>query len=245
MAEHHHHKVVTSEEWLAARKRLLLKEKEFTRARDALTQERLALPWEAVTKPYLFEGPKGKQTLPELFDGRCQLVVYHAMFDPAAASPSSSWTTDAACENCSFWADNFNGIIVHLNHRDVTMIAVSRAPYAKLAAYQKRMGWTFPWYSSGDTDFNFDYQVSFKPEQIAEKKAFYNYTVQDPMQTEREGVSVFFRDPTDRVYHTYSTYARGIDMMNVAYQYLDIVPKGRDEGNRGPSWVCRHDEYDR
>lgn len=129
---------------------------QLTRARDALTEERLALPWEAVTKASFFEGPKGMQTLPEIFDGRSQLVVYHATFDPSAASPSSSWTTDAACENSAFWADNLNGIVVHLNHRDVTMIAVSRAPYEKLAAYQRRMGWTFPWYSSGDTAFNFD-----------------------------------------------------------------------------------------
>src|ERR1700730_842100 len=150
---------------------------------------------------------------------------------------------DASCHGCSFWADNFNGIIVHLNHRDVTMIAVSRAPYAKIAAYSKRMGWTFHWVSSGKNDFNFDYRVSFSAKEVAEKKADYNYTIQDPMHSEREGLSVFTKDAAGKIFHTYSAYARGIDMVNVAYHYLDLVPKGRDEGNRGPHWVRRHDEY--
>jgi predicted dithiol-disulfide oxidoreductase (DUF899 family) len=166
------------------------------------------------------------------------------MFHPNAATPHSSWTSESACENCSFWADNFNGIIVHLKQRDVTMVAVSRAPYPKLAAYEKRMGWRFKWFSSGDGDFNFDYGVSFKPDEMASKKAFYNYSFQDPMQSEREGVSVFYKDPKGVIFHTYSAYARGIDMLNLAYHYLDIVPKGRDEGDRGPYWVRRHDEYE-
>jgi predicted dithiol-disulfide oxidoreductase (DUF899 family) len=179
------------------------------------------LPWVAVNKGYVFEGPNGKQTLAELFEGRSQLIVYHFMFDP-------SW--EAACLHCSFWADNFNGIIVHLNQRDVTMIAVSRAPYSKLEAYRKRMGWDFKWVSSCDTDFNFDYHVSFTPEEL-----------------EREGVCVFYKDSAGRVFHTYSAYARGIDMLNVAYYYLDLVPKGRDEaGHEFPQfWVRRHDEYDK
>jgi predicted dithiol-disulfide oxidoreductase (DUF899 family) len=237
------HQVVSHEEWLVARKQLLAEEKEFTRLRDRLTQRRRDLPWEAVNKEYVFEGPNGRQTLADLFDGRSQLIVYHAMFDPAAASPSSTWTRDAACHGCSFWADNFNGIIVHLNHRDVTMVAVSRAPYSKIAAYSKRMGWTFPWLSSGNTDFNFDYKVSFTAKEIAEKKVDYNYTIQDKRLSELPGLSVFAKDAAGKIFHTYSAYARGIDLMNTAYNYLDVVPKGRDEGNRGPFWVRRHDEY--
>jgi predicted dithiol-disulfide oxidoreductase (DUF899 family) len=230
------HKVVSSEKWNEARKQLLIKEKEFTRLRDQLSQERRAMPWEAVNKQYVFHGPDGKQTLPELFDGRSQLIVYHFMFGP-------SW--EAGCPHCSHWADNFNSIIVHLNQRDVTMIAVSRAEYSRLAAYQKRMGWNFRWFSSADTDFNFDYHVSFTPEELAKKEAFYNYARQDPGSSEREGVSVFYKDSTGSVFHTYSTYARGIDMLNVDYHYLDLVPKGRDEAGRGPYWVRRHDEYGR
>jgi predicted dithiol-disulfide oxidoreductase (DUF899 family) len=203
-----HHKVVSHEEWLAARKQLLAEEKEFTHLRDRLSQQRRDLPWEAVEKEYVFEGPNGRQTLAELFDDRSQFVVYHAMFDPAAASPASPWTRDASCHGCSFWPDNFNGIIVHLNHRDVTMIAVSRAPYAKIAAYSKRMGWTFHWVSSGKNDFNFDYRVSFSAKEVAEKKADYNYTIQDPMHSEREGLSVFTKDAAGKIFHTYSAYAR-------------------------------------
>ena len=231
-----HHKVVSRNEWLKARKTLLKKEKEFTILRDQLSQERRNLPWIAVDKEYLFEGPKGKETLSELFDGRSQLIVYHFMFHP-------SW--DAGCSSCSFWADNFNGIIVHLNERDVTMIAVSRAPYNKLASYEKRLGWNFKWVSSYNTDFNFDYNISFRPEEIAKKEGMYNFTIQDPHSPEREGVSVFYKDPEGRIFHTYSAYARGIDMLNVAYHYLDLIPKGRDEASKEfpQFWVRRHDEY--
>ena len=188
--------------------------------------------------------PKGKQTLGDLFEGRSQLVIYHAMFNPKTATSETSWTEDAACQACSFWLDNVNGIITHLNHRDVTLIAVSRAPISTIAAYQRRMGWTFTWVSSGDGDFNFDYGVSFNAEDIARKRTYYNYTLQDPPNTESPGVSVFYKDPSGQVFHTYSTYSRGLDMLNVAYHYLDIVPKGRDEGNQGLYWVRRHDEYD-
>jgi predicted dithiol-disulfide oxidoreductase (DUF899 family) len=156
----------------------------------------------------------------------------------------TSWTEDAACHGCSFWADNFNGIITHLNHRDVTMIAVSRAPYPKIAAYQKRMGWTFTWPSSRDSDFNFDYEVSFTAEDIAQKRAVYNHSLQRPPSSESPGASVFHKDPAGQVFHTYSTYARGLDMLNAAYHCLDIVPKGRDEGDRGPYWVRKYDQYD-
>src|SRR5258708_1774463 len=230
------HKVVSGNEWIKVRKQLLVKEKAFIRLRDKLSQARRDLPWEAVTKEYVFEGPDGKEALPELFDGRSQLVVYHFMFGP-------DW--DAGCLHCSRWADGFNGVIVHLNQRDVSMIAVSRAPYAKLAAYEKRMGWSFKWMSSFGTDFNFDYRVSFTPEEMKKKKAFYNFKMQNPDAPEREGVSVFYKDPKGAVFRTYSTFARGIDMINLDYQYLDLVPKGRDAGTRGPYWVRRHDEYGR
>ena len=228
------HAVVTSEQWIEARKRLLLKEKAYTRLRDELSAERRALPWEPVVKPYSFEGAPGKRTLPELFDGRSQLVVYHFMF-------GSEWP--AGCPHCSRWADSFNGVIVHLNQRDVTMVAVSRAPYVKIAAYRQRMGWSFPWFSSSDGDFNFDYHVSFTAEEVEGKRALYNFVIQDPGASEREGLSVFCKDAAGRVFHTYSTYARGIDALCVDYQYLDLVPKGRDEADRGPYWVRRHDEY--
>ena len=228
------HEVVSHADWLAARKELLAKEKAFTKLRDELTRERLALPWEGVTKAYTFEGAKGKESLSDLFEGRSQLVMYQFMYDP-------EWK--AGCPICSFWADNFDGIIRHLNHRDVTMIAVSRAPYKKLAAYHKRMGWRFKWVSSNGSDFNFDYGVSFTPGEMERREAFYNYREQDPDASEREGISVFVDQGRRGIFHTYSTFARGIDMMNVDYQYLDLVPKGRDEGGRGPWWVKRHDEY--
>jgi predicted dithiol-disulfide oxidoreductase (DUF899 family) len=231
-------KIVSEEEWVEARKALLKKEKEFTIMRDRLSQQRRDLPWIGVDKEYVFEGPGGRQTLSELFDGRSQLVVYHFMFDP-------SW--EAGCPSCSFWADNFNGIIAHLNQRDVTMVAVSRAPYSKLAAYHRRMGWDFKWVSSYETDFNLDYDVSFTPEELVKKEAFYNFGIRDPFSPEREGVSAFYKDSAGKVFHTYSAYARGIDMLNVAYHYLDLVPKGRDEaGHDFPQfWVRRHDEYDK
>jgi predicted dithiol-disulfide oxidoreductase (DUF899 family) len=230
------HPVVSHEEWISARKELLAKEKEFTRLQDQLTQQRRNLPWEAVTKEYVFDGENGKQTLAELFNGRSQLVVYHFMFAP-------HW--EAGCPHCSRWADNFNGIIIHLNQRDVTMVAISRAPYSKLAAYRKRMGWSFNWVSSHETAFNFDYRVSFTPEESAKKEAFYNFAVQNPENSDLAGVSVFYKDPAGRVFHTYSAYARGIEMLNLDYHYLDLVPKGRDEAGRGPFWVRRRDEYGR
>ena len=228
------YKVVSHRDWIEARSELLKKEKEFTRLRDQLSQQRRDLPWERVEKSYAFEGPNGKETLSDLFDRRSQLVVYHFMFAP-------DW--DAGCPHCSHWADNFDHVIVHLNQRDVTMIAVSRAPYSKLIVYEERMGWNFKWVSSFDNDFNFDYQASFTPGHLAEKRAFYNFVEQDPGVSEREGVSIFYKDRKGDIFHTYSTYARGIDMMNVDYQYLDLVPKGRDENGKGPFWVRRHDEY--
>jgi predicted dithiol-disulfide oxidoreductase (DUF899 family) len=211
--------------------------------RDQLSRERRELPWELVDKDYTFEGEAGRLSLQDMFEGRGQLVVYHAMFNPDTAGPHTTYTEDAPCYSCAWWMDNFNGITVHLNHRDITMVAVSYAPYAKLAAYKKRMGWSFPWYSSRGSDFNFDYDVSFTPDQMSSGKIYYNYQpFQFPM-SEAPGISVFAKDG-DSVYHTYSAYARGLDMLNVAYHYMDLVPKGRDEDNRGQAgWLRRRDEY--
>ena len=230
------HQVVSHEEWLAARRAFLETEKEFTRVRDELSRQRRALPWERVEKPYLFDGPRGPRTLPELFEGRSQLAVYHFMFAP-------EW--DEGCPHCSFWADNFDGIGAHLAQRDVTFVAISRAPLAKLEAFKARMGWRFDWLSSLRSDFNYDLQVSFRPEDLARKAVAYNYETTDDDHTDREGASVFYRDASGAVFHTYSTYARGIDILNGAYHWLDLVPKGRDEeGLEMPqAWVRHHDRY--
>lgn len=229
-------KTVSHEEWLKARLELLRAEKEFTRQRDALTRRRRAMPWERVEKPYRFEGPDGALSLADLFDGRSQLIVYHFMFGP-------DW--QEGCKSCSFWADNFNGIPIHLNHRDVTFTAVSRAPWSKISAYKTRMGWSFPWVSSEGSDFNVDYHVSFTPEQLAAGKAYYNYAVQPNTMSDQVGISVFCRNAADEVFHTYSCYSRGVDMLNGAYHYLDLVPKGRDEDGLKFSmeWLRRHDQY--
>lgn len=237
------HKVVSHAEWVAARKKHLAKEKELTRLRDQLSRERRELPWELVEKDYIFEGESGKVSLHDMFAGRSQLVVYHAMFNPDTAGPNTPWTVDAACFVCSWWMDNFNGITVHLNHRDITMTAVSLAPYPAIAAYRKRMGWSFPWFSSAGNDFNFDYHVSFAPAELNDGKVEYNYRTTQWSGSEAPGISVFLNDG-DKIYHTYSTYERGLDMLNVAYHYMDLVPKGRDEGNDGVGeWLHRRDEY--
>jgi predicted dithiol-disulfide oxidoreductase (DUF899 family) len=238
------HTVVSHEDWLAARKQLLAEEKEFTHLRDRLSERRRDLPWEAVDKEYVFQGPNGRQTLTELFDGRSQLVVYHAMFNPDTAGPNTTWTVDAACQSCSFWMDNVNGVTVHLNHRDITMVAVSRAPYPAIAAYRKRMGWGFPWLSSAGSDFNFDYHVSFTADELAAGQVTYNYRPTPFPMSEAPGASVFIKDGEGRIFHTYSTYARGLDILNVAYHYMDLVPKGRDEDGQGQFWVRRRDEYE-
>jgi predicted dithiol-disulfide oxidoreductase (DUF899 family) len=231
-----HHPVVSREEWLSARKAFLAREKEFTRLRDELSRERRELPWVRVAKPYVFDGPSGTETLADLFEDRSQLVVYHFMFNPA-------W--DEGCKSCSFWADNFNGIVVHLNQRDVTFVASSRAPLSKSEPFKRRMGWTFKWVSSGENDFNYDYQASFTPDQVKDGAPIYNYATSSPGTTDREGVSVFFKDESGAVFHTYSSYARGIDLLNTAYNYLDLVPKGRDEDGLSfvQSWVEYHDRY--
>ena len=231
------HPVVTQQAWLEARKGLLAREKEFTRLRDELSEARRNLPWERVAKEYTFEGRAGRETLADLFDGRSQLIVYHFMFLP-------EW--EAGCPHCSFWADNFDDNIVHLNHRDTSMVAVSRAPFEKLDAYRKRMGWSFQWLSSGGNDFNYDYQASFTPQEVESAAAFYNYAKFDVGVSDREGVSVFHKDASGAVFHTYSSYARGIDMLNTAYHYLDLVPKGRDEDDLEftQAWVRHHDKYE-
>ena len=243
------HEVVSKREWVEARKRLLAKEKEFTRMRDELSAERRAMPWMRIDKDYAFDGPNGRETLAQLFDVRSQLVVYHFMFAP-------EW--DAGCKSCSFWADNFERNVVHLAHRDVTLIAVSRAPLQRLEAFKRRMGWTFKWVSSGDTDFNYDFDVSFRPDQLANGDATYDFArlssfrsggtvLKNFAPSDMPGISVFAKDESGAVFRTYSTYGRGIDMMNTAYHYLDLVPKGRDEANlpHTMTWVKLRDLYGR
>jgi predicted dithiol-disulfide oxidoreductase (DUF899 family) len=226
------HAIVSPAEWEKARVALLAKEKELTRARDELSLARRELPWERVEKTYVFDGTKGEQTLAELFAGRSQLIVYHFMFGP-------DWT--AGCKSCSFWADNFERNVVHLAHRDATMVAISRAPVDKLVAFQKRFGWTFPWFSSGRSDFNFDYGVSFEPGKEGQR---YNFAPTTTKMSDLPGISVFYRDADGSVYRTYSAYSRGVEMVNAAFHYLDLLPKGRDEGDRPMAWLRLRDEYD-
>ncbi len=229
------HRIVSHDQWIAARLDFLAKEKEFTRLRDELSRQRRELPWEKVEKTYVFDGPNGKESLGDLFAGKSQLIVYHFMFDP-------SW--DAGCKSCSFWADNFERLPVHLKHRDISLVAISRAPLAKLEAYRKRLGWTFKWVSSGGNDFNYDYRVSFTKEQVASGRVDYNFgTNPDYANEEMPGISVFYKDSSGAIFHTYSSYARGIDMMNNAYHYIDLTPKGRDEGDGIMAWLRRNDEY--
>ncbi|WP_407149385.1 DUF899 domain-containing protein [Bradyrhizobium sp. ORS 86] len=232
----HQHKIVSRNEWIEARMALMAGEKELTQAREALSRQRRELPWVKVEKDYVFDGPDGKITLGDLFKGRPQLVVQHVMFAP-------EW--DAACKSCSFWADGYERMVPHLAARDTTMVAISRAPVAKLEAFKKRMGWTFDWVSSGNNDFNYDYGVSFTREQIDRGEAQYNFGTTPPYGDELPGISVFYRDETGAVFHTYSTFARGLDMMNAAYHYLDLTPLGRhEEGLPYPmDWVRLRDQY--
>ncbi len=230
------HKVVSREEWLKARKAHLAREKEFTRLRDKLSAERRDLPWVKVEKNYVFDAPKGKETLAELFDGRSQLIVYHFMFGPG-------W--EQGCPSCSFLADHIDGSVVHLAHRDVTALAVSRAPLPQIEAFKKRMGWRFKWVSSYGNDFNFDYHVSFTKDEMAKDKVYYNYEMTEFDSEEAPGTSAFYKDGTGDIFHTYSSYARGLDMLVGAYNYLDLVPKGRDEEELPwtMAWVRHHDRY--
>jgi predicted dithiol-disulfide oxidoreductase (DUF899 family) len=230
------HRVATHDEWIAERLDLLAREKELNRLRDDLAEQRRGLPWVQVEKEYRFEGPDGPAMLRDLFAGRSQLLMYHFMFGP-------DW--DEGCPSCSFWADSFNGMVVHLAHRDVSLAAVSRAPYDKLAAYEKRMGWTFPWYSASGGDFNYDFHVSFTPEQQA-AGAEYNFTTMEHPADEMPGLSAFITDLNGDVFHTYSSYSRGLDPFNSGYQLLDLAPKGRDEGGlpHTMAWLRRHDAYE-
>lgn len=227
------HRIVSEADWLEARRAHLAKEKELTRLREELARERRELPWMKVEKTYVFDAPEGKVTLADLFDGKGQLIVQHFMFGP-------DW--NEGCPSCSFWTDNFNGIDAHLAHRDTAFVLVSRGPIDKLEAYRKRMGWNLRWVSSLGNDFNFDFAVSFPPDETAPR---YNFGTIKPYGQETPGLSAFRRDDDGAIYRTYSTYARGLDMLNGAYQLLDITSKGRDEESLpfSMSWVRRHDKY--
>jgi predicted dithiol-disulfide oxidoreductase (DUF899 family) len=231
------HKIVSEQEWLAARKAHLKNEKALTRMRDLVARERRELPWVEVEKNYVFDTPEGKKTLADLFDGRSQLIVYHFMW---------RWDLDSGCPSCSFLADHFDGANLHLAHHDVSLVAITRAPVAKFAPYAKRLGWRFPWASSYENDFNFDYHVSFTEGDLAKGRIYYNYDIiEDPKYhfDELPGFSVFYKDENGDVFHTYSSYARGGDIFLGAYNFLDITPKGRNE-EQIMDWVRRHDEYE-
>jgi predicted dithiol-disulfide oxidoreductase (DUF899 family) len=232
----HNRNIVSSEEWLEARRSLLEEEKAFTRLRDSLSLKRRQLPWVKVDKSYSFEGVNGRQSLSDLFDGCSQLIVYHFMYGP-------EW--EDACPSCSFLADNFNGIDIHLRHRDASLVAISRASASQLQAYQKRMGWEFKWLSSKHTDFNYDYQASFTPEQMEKGEMLYNYKMGQFPAEESPGISIFYRDERGQIFHTYSCYARGLDMLIGAYHYMDLLPKGRDEDELDftMAWLRRRDQY--
>jgi len=229
-------KIVSEEQWLEARKALLEREKAFNKQRDELSKARQALPWVKVEKAYIFAGPNGSESLEDLFDGRSQLIVYHFMYDPR-------W--DVGCVSCSFFADSFNGIIVHLNARDVSMVAISKATLSQIETYRKRLDWSFKWLSSNGNDFNRDYHVSFTDEELEKSEGYYNYGMNRISREEMPGMSVFAKDDAGEVFHTYSSYARGLDMFSTAYHYLDTVPKGRDETQLdwSQAWFRRNDEY--
>jgi predicted dithiol-disulfide oxidoreductase (DUF899 family) len=229
-------KVVSQSEWLAARKEFLTKEKEFTRLRDELSRERRELPWEEVEKPYVFDGPKGKETLADLFAGRSQLIVYHFMFGPG-------WKE--GCPSCSYLADHFDGAALHLAQRDTTLAVISRATLPEIEAFKKRMGWRFKWVSSAGNSFNFDYHVSFSKDEKAKGNVLYNYGMMDFPSEEAPGASVFYKNEAGEIFHTYSSYARGLDILVGTYNFLDLTPKGRDEDGlpHSMAWVRHHDKY--
>jgi predicted dithiol-disulfide oxidoreductase (DUF899 family) len=230
------HAIVSREQWLSLRKELLLKEKELTRARDRINAERRTLPWVRVDKDYVFDAPSGEISLADLFDGRSQLVIYHFMFGP-------DW--NEGCPSCSFVSDHIDGTLVHLAARDVTLAMVSRAPLVKIEAFKKRMGWRFKWVSSYGSDFNRDFHVSFTKAEMTRGKVDYNYTLQGFPSDEAPGLSVFCKDSSGDVFHTYSTYGRGLEPLVGTYMILDLVPKGRDEDHLGftMEWVRHHDRY--
>jgi predicted dithiol-disulfide oxidoreductase (DUF899 family) len=225
--------IVSKDQWLAERKKLLAREKELTRLGDEIARERRALPWIRIEKDYVFEAPEGRVALADLFDGRRQLLVQHFMFAPG-------W--EQGCKSCSYMADHNDGTTVHLAQRDVTFLAVSRAPLAEIERFRTRMGWQFKWVSSYGTDFNRDFGVTFMPEEIEKGEADYNYGRAAPGE-EMPGVSVFYRDDAGQVFHTYSRYGRGVEVMMHTYNLLDLTPKGRDENGRAMAWVRHHDRY--
>jgi len=231
------HKIVSEAAWTDARKKLLAREKELTDLQEKIAEERRALPWVKITKEYVFDTPRGKKTLSQLFDGRSQLIVYHFMYGP-------DWKE--GCVGCSFLADHIDGANQHLMHHDVTLMAVSRAPLEKLLAYEKRMGWKFPWASSAGSDFNYDFHVSFTKDQIAKGNATYNFEPYSGDMEDLHGTSVFIKDKDGAIYHTYSAYARGDERSLGTYMWLDITPNGRNEGEGGnlTNWVKRHDQYE-
>lgn len=231
------HPVVSTERWVAERKALLAREKELTRLRDQIARERRALPWERVEKNYLFDAPEGSRTLADLFEGRHQLIVQHFMLGP-------DW--EQGCPNCSFMADHIDGMNVHLEQRDVTLLAVSRAPLAQIERFRRRMGWQFTWVSSHGNNFNYDFNVSFTPEQQATGEVYYNWGVEPFECEELTGISVFYKDDAGDVFRTYSTYRRGVEVMMGTYKLLDLTPKGRDEDGPvyGMAWVRHHDRYE-
>jgi len=232
------HKIVSHDEWTAARKAYLVEEKAFSRARDALARKRRELPWERVDKNYVFDTTDGKQSLADLFCGKSQSIVYHFMLGP-------DW--EAGCPSCSLLADHFDGAIIHLAQRDVSFVVVSRAPLRQIEAFKRRMGWRFKWVSSFGSDFNYDYQVSISPQEKAGGKVMYNYElIENFPSEERPGASVFFKNAAGEVFHTYSTYDRGLDILIGAYNFLDLAPKGRDEEGLAWSmaWVRHHDRYE-
>jgi len=228
------HPVVSSDRWIAARKALLARERELTHLRDEIARERRALPWVRIEKRYVFDTRDGERTLAQLFDGRRQLLVQHFMFGPG-------W--EQGCPSCSFMADHSDGMNVHLAHRDVTFLAISRAPLAEIERFRRRMGWHFKWVSSFGSDFNHDFHVSFTPEERAKGEVYYNYGTQPFESEELPGISVFYKDDAGEVFHTYSTYRRGVEVMMGTYNLLDLTPKGRDE-RHGMEWVRHHDRYE-
>jgi predicted dithiol-disulfide oxidoreductase (DUF899 family) len=231
------HPVVGREQWLAARKALLAREKELTRLQDQIARERRELPWVRVQKDYVFDTPEGPKTLAELFDGRSQLLVQHFMFAPG-------W--EQGCKSCSFMADHNDGANLHLAQRDVTLLAVSRAPLAEIERFRLRMGWKFKWASSHGTTFNHDFGVNFSQDEMSSGKVDYNYTRQPFPHEEAPGISVFHRDEAGQVFHTYSRYGRGVEVMMHAYNLLELTPKGRDEDELDypMAWVRHHDRYE-
>jgi predicted dithiol-disulfide oxidoreductase (DUF899 family) len=233
-----HPKVVSPAEWLTARKEHLTREKEFTRLRDELSRQRRELPWEKVEKQYVFDGPNSKETLADLFDKRSQLIVYHFMLGPG-------WKE--GCKSCSLLADHFDGVTVHLANRDVTLAVVSRATMPEIEAFKKRMAWRFKWVSSFENEFNRDYHVSFTKDEMAKGKVYYNYEMIESPGEEMPGASVFYTDGTGDIFHTYSSYARGLDILVGVYNFLDLAPKGRDEDGLPftMSWVRHHDRYEK